>query len=47
MAEKKDEKKGVRCSLCGFRRRGSNHDNGVHHQTALRTMKRRRCNPKG
>jgi DNA-directed RNA polymerase subunit RPC12/RpoP len=30
--EKKEKTKGKRCSRCGFRIRGKNHEEGVHHQ---------------
>ena len=27
-----------KCTICGFRKRGSNHDNGLHHQKALEAL---------
>ena len=30
--EKKEKTNGKRCSRCGFRIRGKNHEEGVHHQ---------------
>ena len=30
-----------RCTVCGLRRRGSNHDQGAHHQKVLRALQQR------